>query len=174
MRSTLSSTKKLTFSAILSGLAFVIMYLGTLTGVFDLCSVVVGSVCTMYAVIELRGIWPWLIAAVTSTLCIIFLPDKFCALEYVALGGFYPIFKAIFERLPKALSLILKLCVLNAMLTVCLLLGKYLLGITEDWASLNWIVYLICNAFFVFYDYALTVFASYYMVKLRHRIKIRF
>lgn len=168
------STKKLTFAAILSALGFVIMYLGTLTGVFDLCSVVIGSLCCAYAVIEMGGIWPWLIASVTGTLCIVFLPDKFCALEYIALGGLYPILKAVLERLPRVLSFVLKLCLFNLMLTVCLLLAKYLLGISEDWVTFNWVIYLVCNVFFVFYDYALSVFISYYMVKLRHRLKIRF
>lgn len=169
-----SNTKKLTFAAILSALGFVIMYLGTLTGVFDLCAVVVGALCCVYAVIEMGGIWPWLVASVTGTLCIVFLPDKFCALEYIALGGLYPIFKAIFERLPRTLSFALKLGLFNIMLTLCLLLAKYLLGISEEWVAFNWVVYLVCNGFFIFYDYALSVFISYYTVKLRHRLKIRF
>lgn len=166
-------TKRLVFAAILSAVSFVFMYLGTLTGVMDLCAVVVGALCCAFAVIELGNFWPWLICAVSGVLCLVFLPDKFCALEYIALGGLYPILKSLFEKLPTAVSWVLKAVSLNIMLTLCLLVAKFLFGISDEWVAFNAVVYLLANAFFFFFDYALTVFISYYMIKLRHRLKIK-
>jgi len=167
-------TKCLVAAALLSALSFVFMYIGTLTGVMDLCAVVVGALCCAFAVVELRGVWPWLLCTVTGALCLIMLPDKFIALEYITLGGLYPILKAFFERLPKLPSWVLKITVFNVMLTACLLLAKFVLSVPSDEIGFSIIVYLVGNAYFIFYDYALTVFISYYMVKLRHRMKIRF
>lgn len=164
--------KRLAFAALLSALSFVLMYAGALSGVFDLCAVVGGALCCAFAVIEMGGMWPWLVCSVTGALSLLLLPDKFVALEYIALGGIYPILKSYFERFPKALSWVAKIASLNVMLTVCLVLAKYLLGIQEEWVSINLVVYLVCNVFFVIFDYALTVFISYYLTRLRHRIKI--
>lgn len=166
-------TKRLAASALLAALSFVFMYIGTLTGVMDLCAVVVGALCCAFAVIELGSFWPWLVCAVSGVLCLLFLPDKFCALEYISLGGIYPILKYIFEKLPLWLSWVCKAVSLNVMLTLCLLIAKFVLGISDDWVAFNAVVYILANAFFVLFDYALTVFITYYTVKLRHRMKIR-
>ena len=160
-------------AAMLAALSFVFMYLGTLTGVMDLCAVVVGALCCAFAVIELRGIWPWLVFAVCGTLCIVFLPDKFIALEYIALGGLYPILKSYFERLPRLFSWMAKIASFNVMLTACLLAARFLMGVQEEWVAFNLVVYLVGNAFFVLYDYALTVFITYYMNKLRRRLRLK-
>ena len=162
------------FAALLSALSFVFMYLGTLTGVMDLCAVVIGSLCCAFAVIELRAFWPWMVCTVTGVLCLLFLPDKFIALEYIALGGLYPILKAYFEKYPKVLSWALKIFSFNVMLTACLLAAKFVLGIPSEEIGFGILVYVLGNGFFVFFDYALTVFISYYLQRLRHRLHIRF
>ncbi len=164
-------TKRLVMSAVLCALSFVFMYIGTLTGVMDLCAVVVGALCCAFAVIELGSFWPWLVCSVSGVLCLLLLPDKFCALEYIALGGIYPILKSLFEKLPIALSWCLKAVSLNIMLTLCLIIAKFIIGIQDDWVAFNLTVYLLANGFFVLFDYSLTVFISYYINKLRHRIK---
>ena len=165
--------KRLAFAALLSALSFVLMYAGALSGVLDLCAATAGALFCALAVIEMGGAWPWLICAVTGALSLLLLPDKFVALEYLVLGGIYPIIKAYFERLPKVPSYALKLLSFNVMLTVCLLLAKYVMGIQDEWAALNVVVYLAANAFFLFFDYALTVFITYYLKRLRHKLKIR-
>ena len=171
---TLANAKRLCAAGVLSALGFAFMYFGALTGVLDLCAVVVGAVCCAFAVIELSGMWPWLVATVTGALCLLLLPDKFAALEYIALGGLYPILKAYFERLPRVPSWCLKVVCFNLMLTACLLLARFVLGIGEDWVALNVAVYAVANAFFVLYDVALTTFISFYLKRIRGRLKIRF
>lgn len=170
----LQNTKRLVAASILAAISFVFMYLGTLTGVMDLCAVVVGALCCAFAVIELKGIWPWLIFAVSGTLCLIFLPDKFCALEYIALGGLYPIIKEYLERLPGVISWVLKISVFNVLLTACLALAKFVFAVPADEIGFGIVVYLVGNAFFILFDYALTVFITYYLKRLKTRLKIKF
>ena len=157
----------------LSALSFAIMYIGALSGVFDLCAVVIASLATAFAVIEMKGVWPWLVAAVTGTLSILLLTDKFAAVEYIVLGGIYPIIKSFAERLPRLYAWLVKLVYFNVMLTLALILAKYVILITEDWAGMNVIVYACANVFFIVFDYAMTMFISIYVIKLRKRLKVK-
>lgn len=169
-----TNTKKIALSAMLAALSFVLMYLGTLTGVFDLCAVTLGALGCAFAVIEIGGVWPWLIAAVTGVLSLLLLPEKFAALEYIVLGGIYPILKSYFERLPKIWAWVSKIVYFNVMLTAALLAAKYLMGVDEDWATFSAVVFVFANVFFVIFDIALTMFISVYVVRLRKRFKIKF
>lgn len=166
-------TKRLALCAILSGLSLAVLYIGALSGIFDLCAVIVGALCTAFTVLEIGGIYPWLTGAVTGVLCILLLPDKFVALEYIALGGLYPILKSFLERLGKLPSWVLKLVYFNCALTVCVLVSAYVLH-SEEFTSAAWyILYGVGNVFFVIYDVALTSFISIYVLRLRKRLKIK-
>ncbi len=165
----------LTVCAILAGLSFVALYIGTVTGVFDLCAVVLAAVCTAFAVIEFGGMWPWLICIVTSVLSFILLPDKMVSFEYIFLGGAYPIIKYYIENNTRkpVLGWIFKFAYFNAALTVTLLVAKFVFPNDESWQILGPVTYIVGNAFFGLYDYALTTFISFYLRILRKKLKIR-
>ena len=154
------SALRLCAAAMICALSFALMYMGTLTGVGDLCAAVLGALGTAFAVIELGGAWPWIIAAACSVLCLLLLPDKFAALEYIMLGGVYPIIKSYAERLPKAAAWAVKFAYFNLMLTGCLAIAK--------------LVYALANAAFLIVDISLTVLISAYITRLRHRLKLKF
>ena len=73
----------------------------------------------------------------------------------------------------RRLSWGLKFAVFNVMLTVCLLLAKFVMGIGDDWVRFSPVVYLLGNAFFLLYDVALTRFISFYLFKLRKATNFR-
>ena len=173
MNRSFKKTVKLTLCAALSGLSFIALYLGTIAGVFDLCAVVVGALCMAFAVIEFGGVWPWLVCAVASVLSFVLLPDKMVALEYIFLGGAYPILKCYFERGKKITSWILKLLYFNIALTAVLLVAKFVFPNDESWQILGPVTYIVGNAFFGFFDYAMTTFITFYLVKLRKRLKLK-
>lgn len=165
---------RLAAASMIAATSFALMYIGTLAVVFDLCAVTLGAVGTVFAVIELRGSWPWLIAAVCSMLCLLLLPDKFAAIEYMILGGIYPIVKSYIERLPKYFRWPLKLLYLNAMLTGGLMIAKYVLMISEEWVALNVAVYAMSNVTFILFDIFLTQIISIYINRYRKKLKIKF
>ena len=173
MKKTFKKTMKLTICAVLAGLSFTFLYLGTVTGVFDLCAVVVGAVCTAFAVIEFGGMWPWLVCAVTSVLSFVLLPDKMVAFEYLFLGGAYPVLKYYFECKSTAVSWVLKFVYFNVALTVTLLVAKFVFPNDEAWQIMGVMAYVLGNMFFAFYDYALTSFISFYFRVLRNKLKIK-
>lgn len=174
VKETAKNARRLAAASMIAALSFSLMYIGTLTMVFDLCAVVLGAIGTAFAVIELRGAWPWLIAAVCSLLCLLLLPDKFAALEYIILGGVYPIVKSYIERLPRLWQWIIKLGYFNVLLTGAMLIAEYVLNIDEDWVALSIAVYAMANVTFVVFDIALTVLISAYLSRFRKRFKIKF
>ncbi|MBE6714577.1 MAG: hypothetical protein E7575_04740 [Ruminococcaceae bacterium] len=170
---TFQNAKRLAVASMLCALGFVCLYLGSLSGIFDLCAVVIGSLCCVFAVIELGGPWPYMVAAVTGVLSLLLLPDKFVAFQYVALGGIYPILKSFFERLPVVLSYVAKIVSFNALLSLCLAAAKFIMSISEEWASFNIIVYIVGNGYFIFFDFALTAFITFYMQRIRSKLKLK-
>ncbi len=173
MKNTFKKTLKLTVCAIFAGLSFVALYLGTITAVFDLCAAVLGALFVAFAVIEFGGVWPWLVCAVTGVLSFLLLPDKMVGFEYLFLGGVYPILKYFFECRRLLVSWILKLVYFNAALTITLLVAKFVFPNDEAWQIMGVAAYFLGNGFFVFYDYALTTFISFYFRVLRRKLKIK-
>lgn len=162
-------SKKLAFSAVLASLGVVVILLGTYLQVLDMTAVAVSSLIIMMAVIELGGIYPWLIWLVTGVLAFLLVPDKLGAVLYIAFGGVYPIFKSMFERLHYVVSWVLKLSFFNTSLTVCILLTRYVLSL-PDAAGFDAVLYIIGNIVFVIYDFAASGLITFYLVKLRQRL----
>ena len=167
-------TRRLAISALLSALGVVILYLGALVEVLDLSVAVLASLLCVLALLEMGGAWPWLIYAAVSILSLVLLPLKTAAVAFALYLGYYPIVKAYFERLPRAVSLALKLLHFLASLTVLLLLSRFLLpepvSITLPWYAA---IYLGGLLFFLLYDLALTRAISFYLYRLRVRLRIK-
>ena len=175
-------TKRIAVSALLAAISFVVLYLGALTGVFDLCAVVVGALCVTFAKIEMGSWYPHLIAAVTFVLSFLLLTDKMVAFEFIFLGGIYPILKAFAENLGRRAgnwaSWTVKMIYFNAALALFIVFAKFVFTAgNEDLfagsAGMIAAAVVFTNAFFVFYDYAMTKFISYYLFVLRKKLKIR-
>ena len=86
-------TKYLALSSVLSALGVILLYLGSILQLLDLTMVAIASLIVTFAVIEMKGRYPLMIWGVTSFLSLLLLPDKFGALCYFLLCGFYPILK---------------------------------------------------------------------------------
>lgn len=74
-------------------------------------------------VIEMGARWAWPTFAVVAILSVFFVPDKQAALLYVIFFGYYPILKALIERLKnKIVQWVLKYAVFNAAIVSAYLL----------------------------------------------------
>lgn len=169
-------TKYLTVCAMLAALGVVLMALGSLVDVLDLTVAVLASMLCIYAVIEMGGFYPWALWAATSILSLI-LPSarKDPAIFYAAFLGFYPILKEKLERLPRVLAWILKLAVFHLSLGAIALIYKLFLpaGLEEEFPFFWLVLYALSLVAFVIYDVALTRLITFYLVRLRHRFRIR-
>lgn len=163
--------RNLALSSLMAAACFILMYVCSLTEVLDLCAAVVCAMIIIVSVIEIGGIYPWLIWLVTSTLCLIFIPDKFIALEFVLYGGLYPMIKAYLEKYPAFISWTLKFTFFNVVLTGAFFIAKLLFGMKDVGFKLSVGAYILANIFFLISDIAFTLMVSIYMTKIRPRIK---
>lgn len=191
MKGVSSKVKKLTAGAMLSAMGVALLFLGSLFETVDLTMAALASFACLFAVLELGGIYPWLIFAVTGVLGIILAPKGVTSMAgwyYILFFGYYPILKEKYERLKKPLSWVLKLVTLNIALVICVLLVYFItFGASSDKNLFDAIfvifggegagtamiigIYLLLNVTLVVYDIALTMLISTYINKWRHRFK---
>ncbi len=181
-------TKMLTASALLSALGVALLFVGALFSTLDLSMAALASFFCLFAVLEMRGIYPWLIFSVTGILSVVLMPYSMVGWFYLLFFGFYPIFKDKVERLKKPISWAIKITVFNFLLllitTVVFFLffgdteGKtiidalgYIFGTEELGIIFTAGTYLLANVTFVVYDFALTRLIILYYFKIRKKLK---
>jgi hypothetical protein len=167
-------TYRLALCAMLAALGVVLLCLGSVIEVIDISMAVIASFFAIYAVIEFGGVWPWLIYAVTGLLSLILMPSASAAYFYLLFFGFYPILKEKLERLPRVLSWVLKEAVFHASLLLTFLCLRFVLALPELTGIGSILLFgmlLACEVVFVLYDVALTRLISFYLIKLRYRLR---
>ena len=113
------NTKKITVGALLAAMGVALLFLGSFIEALDLSMAALASFFCLFAVIELKGPFSWLIYAVTSVLAVVLMPYCFGGWFYLLFFGYYPILKEKIDQLPKIFAIIVKLVFLN----LTLLLG---------------------------------------------------
>ena len=178
-KKTSQQIKYLTVSAMLCALGIIVLGIGSVVEVLDITVAVIASLLTVYAVIEIGGIYPWLIWIVTSILALVLpLPIKTSLPFYIFLTGYYPIIKQKIEkhiksRVPAwALKMGVFSISLGVMYAVMRLFFPNLLETTDGIKMIAATVALAVLAF-VLYDICLTRLITFYFVKLQKRFKIK-
>ena len=164
-------TKKLTLTALLAALGTVLLALGSLIEVLDLSMAAIVSCFAVFLRIELRGAYPYLFWAVTSIASLLLVPTGDAGLLF-ALLGLYPLLKAVLERLSPALEWICKLSLAAIILTVFVVIAKFVLMLPDAILS-GWLLpvfLLVALTAFVLYDVALSRLIVYYGFRIRPRI----
>jgi hypothetical protein len=172
MRAKSNKARKIAVAALMSALSVVILYTGSIITVLDLTTIAIASMIVILAVIELGGVYPWLVWAVTGVLSTLLLPNKEVAMFYLLFGGPYPIFKAMFERYHPLVSWILKFSFFNTSLLFIITAVAYIIHVPETELDFRLIIFLVGNAVFVLYDLAATKIVTFYLVKLRRMLRL--
>jgi hypothetical protein len=159
----------------LSALGVVLLYIGSLVEALDLSAAVLASLACIIAVIEYGKGAPWAVYGVTAVLSLILLPVKTPAAFYAIFFGFYPILKEKIERRPRLLQWVIKEAIFNVSLVI-MGFAVYFLSTTGDNLLLeNPLIIaatvVMAELAFVLYDIALTRLISFYIIKLRNRLK---
>ena len=161
----------------LCALGVVMLGLGSVIEVLDLTFAIFTSLLTVYAVIEIGGIYPWMIWIVTSIVAFLLLPLKTPVLFYALLSGYYPILKQKIEcRMARLPAWGAKLGVLAISLSLIwgvakLFLPELLEG-PGGWIATATMLVLAIIAF-VLYDFALTKLITLYLIRFQKRFKIK-
>lgn len=166
-------SKAIAMSGMLSALAVVILFLGSLIELLDLSAAALASLAVMAAVIDLgvgyaSGVY--LTAAILSVL----LFPKTATVVFAAFAGYYPIIKVYLDRIkPRLLQYAVKLVLFNAFLYGILWAAERLLGAGNDWNALGYPLYLLGNLTFVVFDLAIGRLSLFYIHKFKSRFKKR-
>ena len=164
-------TKYLTVSAMLVALGVILLGVGALVDVLDLTVAALTSLLCIWAVIEMGGIYPWIIWGLTAFLSILLLPQKTPGFFYLFIG-IYPMLKQKLERLPRVAEWILKIAVFHALIALCWLIFTLFI---PDAAAITvwWLAYGLALASALIYDYAPTKLITYYLLVLQKRIGLK-
>ena len=167
------TTRKLAAAALLAALGTALLAVGALVDVLDLSMAAIASLTVVFAVIELRGPYPYLVYAVTALLALLVLPAKTSGIIYALFAGYYPVVKAVFERhFPRPVAWLFKILLFNAALALSVfLVVRFFLapGSVERWHY--WLL-LIGTPVFILYDLALTKLITAYLFRWRRRLRL--
>ena len=164
---------KVAYPAILSALALILVYLGSIAPTGNWGIVAAAGLLPAAAVISVSltaGFLCWASAAILS---FFLAPDKFCALLFGVLFGLYPMVKSLAERLrKKPLEYALKLAFFNATFTVvCLTMAEAAAAsLPRVLGSSVWVLYGLANAVFLLYDYGFSKLIALYINRVQRAV----
>ena len=168
-----AATRRLAFASVGCALQVILLYLGALLDVLDISVAALAAFVNVWAVIELRGAWPWLMWGVTSAVSLLLLPAKSPAVLYLLLAGYYPMIKSLLEKCHIVLSWVLKILIFNVAMTLTILACMKLLGMSGDFEGIVLpLFYVIGNPAFVLFDVAATRLITAYLRVWRQKLHI--
>ncbi len=169
-----ASIRRIAICGIFGAMCVALLYFGSVVSVLSLSMVIFCAVLTMMVRIEYGpGICPWTYVASTSALALLLLPSQLLAVEYLFLGGIYPIVKALFEKFPKPVAWILKVSFIDLLFLAEYVVTKLILVSEEARFDLTIPTLLTGTWFAVIYDIALSIYATFYIVKLRKKLGLK-
>ena len=160
----MKKTRYTTVSGMVSALSVVIMLLtNIMPSMMYVIPIVTGGI--VFAVNEIIGKkWALGVFFVTSFISFILLTDKETALNYTLFFGYYPLLKPVFEKLPKALSWVVKLVSFNIAIVIIGLIVTFVFKLTfldEDFGKFTIPLFAVMfNLVFVLYDVMFTIFKT--------------
>ena len=170
----MKNTARITLCAMMAALASLFM----LTSYFPYLTYAIPAVAGLFimvAVIEINIKWAT-VAYISSAVIIVLIAEPEAKMLYVLFFGYYPILKAVLEKLKsRVLEYILKFAVLNTAVVFAYGVVAVLIGVDlsdmGDFGKYSSIVLLIAaNVVFVVYDFAVTKMAQFYMIRLHPQL----
>ena len=131
---------------------------------------------TMMLVIEINVKWAFAAYVAASVLVFIFAEPE-SKLMYICLFGYYPIIKALIERINKpVIEWVLKLVVFNAAVLLIYVVFAGMFGISlDDFNVIGkygvYIFWAFGNAVFVLYDITVSRLSGTYMYRIHPKVK---
>ena len=171
----LLNSTKLAFCGVAAALASALMFLTGLIPIATYALPALAGLVSVVVVVEIGARWAWPVYGVSCVLSLLLAADKEAVVLYILFFGYYPILKAILERIKnKYLSLALKLLVFNAAMVAGFFAAVYLLSVPKEsfvlfGIYLPWAFLAVGNLVFLLYDYVISgLVVAYY--RRFHRI----
>lgn len=135
------------------------------------------GVFAMVIVIEMHIGWAFSVFAVTGALSLLIVPDKRPVLLYLLFFGYYPIVKALIERIKiKIVAYLLKFALFNAAVIGTYFAALWLFSLPADafvifGVNIPWVLLIVANGIFILYDFALSGLVVNYFKRLHPIVK---
>ncbi len=180
------STRRMVTCAILCALSVVILSIGALLQIIDLTSAAMAAVVILLIYLSYGGRYALLSYAVTSVLGVILMPQSLAVWGYVGLMGYYPVVKNRFDRLPRFVGWLVKICLFALIMGACLIIFHFLvmggegdmmasvmqlLGEGNGRSYMVWAVLGISLVTFVIFDLLLDRLTFLYHIRFRRRVE---
>lgn len=156
-----NKTKNTAVCGLMTALSVVLMMLTTLVPVFMYVIPIVTGILVLFVADISNKKWAVGVYFSTAFLSILLITDKEAALTYALFFGYYPLIKDTIEKLPKAVSWILKIILFNIAAVGIGVISFYVFGISGDEYDEFGkytvpILLIMANVAFVLYDFCLT------------------
>lgn len=172
-----NSTFRVAFCSIIAALGLALMLLTSLVPIGTYAFPCFAGIFIAAVVIEYGWKWGLGVYAVVSVLSLFLAGDKEAVLYFIALFGYYPILKAVFEKhiKNKIILYIVKFAVFNAAAIASFYAAAFLLSVSPEEYTLFGVYMPLAflafgNVFFLVYDFAVTVFVGQYVIRLRSKL----
>lgn len=169
-------TKKIALCGMLTALSVVLMMLTGIITIGTFALPALAGIVAVIAVIEgsvKYGISVYIASGVISALLA---PDKEAVIYYIVFFGYYPVIKALIERINKHfIQWVLKFLVFNVAIIACFYASVIILSIPKESFTIMgyyvpYLFLIVGNGVFYLYDFALTSIITMYLRKWRKYI----
>jgi hypothetical protein len=162
-------SKYIAESGLLVALTIVILFATSILPISTLSILTVASCLIPISIIR-TSIKNALLVYIASSILSFFLVPTNIAIYYTLFFGIYGIIKYFIEKFKNIfIELIIKLIAFNLLLGIAYLITKSFLGIIYPESSF-WILWIIAQGAFLFYDYALTLAISFFLNRFHKHI----
>ncbi|MDI3312383.1 MAG: hypothetical protein QJR05_13300 [Thermoanaerobacterium sp.] len=166
----MSRERSLSLGGMLAAINVILLFVSATMPTSRLFLLVLSSFSASIMVIEANANVATVFYIATSLLAFILIPNKLMASYYACFFGFYGIVKSYIERLSlnRFLEYALKLIVFNLSLSIIYIVFKIVFAANIFIGSYSTVaVFALLQISFVIYDYAYTVFVSFYLKKVK-------
>lgn len=167
---------KIAFCGVAAALSTVLMFLTGLIPVATYALPALSGLVSMVVVVELGVRWAWPVYGVTAVLSLLLAADKEAVTLFILFFGYYPILKAVLERLKKkAFVWALKFLVFNAAMAAGFFAAIFILGVPEESFTvfgiyLPWVFLIAGNGVFLLYDSVISGLVVTYYSRLHKQV----
>lgn len=160
---------QISLCGIIAALSTVVMVIAGFVPTASYALPALAGVFAIVIVVEMNVGWAFAAFAVTAGISALIVPDKSAVLLYILFFGYYPILKALIERIKiKVVAYLIKFAVFNAAIIGTYYLAIWLLAFPVEslvvfGISIPWVLLILANAIFVIYDFAISgLVVTYY------------
>ena len=167
---------RVSIGGVVAALGLVLMFLTSIVPFGTYALPTLAGILLVIVVIEIGYPFALSVFAATALLSMLIVTDKEAALLYTAFFGYYPVIKALIERIrSRAVQYIVKYALFNACMIAVFYLAIWVFSVPTDsfvvfGVYLPWAFLLAGNVFFLLYDICITRIVTLYLFKWHDKI----